>query len=231
MHLPVLNDPGSLKGAEPDRREEQSMVNRTIREAVAAFSDPAHVQSAADELMVKGFDRSFLSLMPPNREIERKFGPDWRAEQIADDPATPRAGFVGSRSRSRIRGLMTGGLGYIGAAFAAGVAIASEGILPLVIAAAAAAGVGGGALGRVLSRTLGRRYDEWLHQQQERGGILLWVRTPDAEAEKTACEVLTRSGGGNVHIIERPYRPAWRRRGVSDQLAWVDKPLGEAIGR
>lgn len=207
------------------------MDDRMIREAVAAFSDPAHLQSAADELGVKGFDRSLLSLMPPNREVERKFGPDWRVEQIADDPATPREGLVGSRSRSRIRGLMTGGLGYIGAVLAAGAVIASEGVLALVIAAAAAAGIGGGALGRALSRTLGRRYDEWLHRQQERGGILLWVRTPDAEAEKTACEILARHGGGNVHIIERSYRPAWRRRGVSGELAWIDKPLGEVLDR
>jgi hypothetical protein len=57
------------------------------------------------------------------------------------------------------------------------------------------------------------------------------VRTPNAESEKTACEILTRNSGGNVHIVERPYRPSRRRRGVSGQLAWVDKPLGEALGR
>ncbi|HJU15066.1 MAG TPA: hypothetical protein VJ770_01240, partial [Stellaceae bacterium] len=101
------------------------MADQVVREAVAAFSDPAHLQGAADELLVHGFDRASLSLMPPNREIERRFGPFWRVEQIADDPATPRTGFVGPDSRAEGRGLMASGLGYVGACLAAGITIAS----------------------------------------------------------------------------------------------------------
>ncbi|HZU88784.1 MAG TPA: hypothetical protein VE993_05960 [Stellaceae bacterium] len=207
------------------------MADQMIREAVAAFSDPARLQSAADELLVRGFDRSFLSVMPPNRDIERRFGPNWRVEQVMDDPATPRVGFVGPDSRAEGRGLAAGGLGYLGACIAAGATIATGGVLPLVIAVAAAAGAGGGALGTALGRSWNARYTEWLQQQQRRGGIPLWVRTADAEAEKRACEVLTRRGGDKVHIVELPYRAPRRRRGVSGQLAWVDKPVGEALGR
>jgi hypothetical protein len=207
------------------------MTDQMVREAVAVFADPARLQSAADELMVNGFDRSLLSMMPPNRDIERRFGPHWRIEQVADDPATSRVGLIGSTSRSEGRGAMVGGLGYLGACVAAGIAIASGAVIPLVAAVAATAGAGGGALGTLLGRSYDSRYTQWLGQQQRRGGILLWVRTPDAEAEKRACEILTRNGGSGVHITEFPYSAPRRRRGVSGQFAWVDKPLGEAISR
>jgi hypothetical protein len=207
------------------------MADQMVREAVAAFADPAHLQSAADELMVNGFDRSLLSMMPPNREIERRFGLNWRVEQVADDPATPRVGIIGPDSRAQGRGLAAGGLGYLGACVAAGITIASGAVLPLVAAMAAVAGAGGGAIGTLLGRSYDTRYTQWLGQQQRRGGILLWVRTADAEAEKRACAILARNGGSGVHIAAFPYREPRRRRGVSGQLAWVDKPLGEAITR
>lgn len=207
------------------------MADQIVREAVAAFPDAAHLQSAIDELLVNGFDRSLLSVMPPNRDIERKFGPDWRVEAVADDPATPRVSFVGPDSRAEGRGLAAGGLGYLGAAIAAGAVIATGGALALAVAIAAAAGVGGGMLGTRFGRSLDTRYTQWLGQQQRRGGILLWVRTRDGEAEKRAGEILARCGGSAVRIVELFYRASRRRRGVSGQLSWLDKPPGEMLSR
>lgn len=213
------------------RRAELRPGDRIVREAVAAFPDAARLQSAADELRVHGFDSAYLSVMPPNRDIERRFGPDWRVEQIAQDPATPRVGLVGLRSRALGRGLMGGGLGYVGAALAAGLTVATGGAFALAAAIAAAAGAGGGVLGTRLGRSFDNKYAQWLHQQQRRGGILLWVRTLDAEMEKRACEILTRSGGLAARVIDLPYRAPRRQRGVSGQLAWIDKPLGAARER
>lgn len=207
------------------------MADRIVRNAVAAFPDAAHLQNAADELMVRGFDRGLLSVMPPNRDIERRFGPDWCVAAVAGDPATPRVGFVGMDSRAEGRGLAAGGLGYLGAAVAAGAVIATGGALALVAGLAAAAGIGGGMIGSRLGRSLDTRYGQWLKEQQRRGGILLWVRTRDAEAEQRACEILARCGGSGVRIVAFPYRPPRRSGGVSGQLAWVDKPLGEALDR
>ncbi|HJU16898.1 MAG TPA: hypothetical protein VJ770_10555, partial [Stellaceae bacterium] len=89
----------------------------------------------------------------------------------------------------------------------------------------------GGAIGAAFGRGARIRAEQWLQQQQRRGGILLWVRTPDAEAERRAAAILAQQGGKGVHIINLPYRPPQRRRGVSGQLAWVDKPLGETLTR
>lgn len=207
------------------------MADRIMRNAVAAFPDAVHLQNAADELMVRGFDRGSLSVMPPNRDIERRFGPNWRVADIAGDSATPRVGFVGLDSRAEGRGLAAGGLGYLGAAVAAGAVIATGGALALVAGLAAAAGVGGGMIGSRFGRALDTRYKQWLEEQQRRGGILLWVRTRDAEAEQRACEILTRSGGSGVRIVALRHRLPRRSGGVSGDLAWVDKPPGEAITR
>ncbi|MGH7054104.1 MAG: hypothetical protein ACREFA_09845 [Stellaceae bacterium] len=207
------------------------MADRIARDAVAAFPDTAHLQNAVDELMVNGFDRALLSVMPPNRDIERRFGPDWRVADIADDPATPRVGFVGLDSRAEGRGLAAGGLGYLGAAIAAGAVIASGGALALVAGLAAAAGIGGGMIGKRLGRSLDTHYGQWLGQQQQRGGILLWVRTLNAEAETRACEILKRRGGSGVRIVALRHRVPRRSGGVSADLAWVNKPLSEALDR
>lgn len=212
-------------------REQRGMADRIMREAVAAFPDAAHLQSAADELLVNGFDRALLSVMPPNRDIERKYGPDWRADQVAGDSASPRVGLVGLRSRAQGRGLLAGGLGYLGACVGAALTVATGGAFALAAAIAAAAGAGGGALGTHLGRSFDNKYAQWLQQQQRRGGILLWVRTADAEAERRACEILARYGGRNVRVVELVHRLSQRRRGVSGQLAWIDKPLGEALDR
>lgn len=207
------------------------MVDQIVREAVAAFPDAARLQGAVDELLVSGFDRALLSVIPPNRDIERKFGPNWRAENLAGDPATPRAGFIGRDSRAEGRGLAAGGLGYLGAAIAAGAVIATGGALALVAGLAAAAGIGGGVIGHRLGRSLNARHGQWLEQQQRHGGILLWVRTRDAKAERRAGEILARNGGGGVRIVALPHRAPRRRGGVSGDLAWIDKPLGEALDR
>lgn len=207
------------------------MAERFVRDAVAAFPDAAHLQSAVDELLVSGFDRGLLSVMPPNRDIERRFGPDWRAADIAGDPATPRVGYVGMDSRAEGRGLAAGGLGYLGAAIAAGAVIASGGALALVAGLAAASGIGGGLIGSRFGRAIDTRYQHWLKEQQRRGGILLWVRTRNAEAERRACEILARGGGSGVRVIALPHRPPRRSGGVSADLAWVNKPLSEALDR
>ncbi len=50
-------------------RENQAMANEMVREAVGVFHDERSLQGAADELMISGFDRSYLSILAGHRTI------------------------------------------------------------------------------------------------------------------------------------------------------------------
>jgi hypothetical protein len=63
---------------------------------------------------------------------------------------------------------------------AAGTVVASAGAVAAAVIGTALAGV---AVGTALAHFMDRRHADWLQGQIDRGGILLWVRTPDAAAE------------------------------------------------
>jgi len=124
------------------------------------------------------------------------------------------------------QGAAAAALAYLGACVAAGAVVASGGALALAIAAALGAGVGGGAIGAMLARIVGGQHAKRLEEQLERGGILLWVRTPDQRCEGLACDILDRHGAAGVHLHDLPAPEVSREsRGVSDLLALVDKPV------
>ena len=63
-------------------------------------------------------------------------------------------------------------------------------------------GVGG--LGALLGKLYGQGQENFIREQLDRGGVLLWVRTPDPEAERKACDILGRHAAHDVHVHEIP---------------------------
>jgi hypothetical protein len=51
---------------------------------------------------------------------------------------------------------------------------------------------------------MNRSHADWLQEQLDRGGLLLWVRTPTEADERRAIEVLTQHATHDVHIHEVP---------------------------
>jgi hypothetical protein len=49
-----------------------------------------------------------------------------------------------------------------------------------------------------------KRHADWLQEQLDRGGVLLWVRTPGEAEERKALDILTRYSAHDVHIHEIP---------------------------
>jgi hypothetical protein len=68
------------------------------------------------------------------------------------------------------------------------------------IAATVLAGGAGAAIGGFLARRVGDEHAEYLQNQINHGGLLLWVRTRDEAQEKTAVEILKRNSGRDVHV-------------------------------
>jgi hypothetical protein len=176
-----------------------------IREAVGVFSRSDDLQDAIDELLSSGFHRSELSLLAGEQAIEEKLGHRFeKVDGLADDPITPRTAYVSTEAIGDAQGGLVSGLMSIGGMAAAGAVVASGGTLATVLAATAAAGGAGGLIGTILAKWIGDHHAHHLQEQLDRGGLLLWVRTWDAEDERSAVEILKKHSGGDVHVHALP---------------------------
>jgi hypothetical protein len=66
--------------------------------------------------------------------------------------------------------------------------------------AAALVGGAGGLVGTWLAKLLGDQRARRLQEQLDHGGLLLWVRTWDADEESRAVQILKRHSGREVHV-------------------------------
>jgi hypothetical protein len=177
----------------------------TVREAVGVFASPEMLQRAIDELMSSGFDRADLSLLAAEKTIEEKLGHKYqKVTELEDDATVPRRSYVSTESVGDAEGGLIGGLMYVGATAAAGAIVATGGTLAAAIAGAALAGGAGGLIGSLLAKWVGDHHAHDLQEQLDHGGLLLWVRTWNADDEKRAVEILARYSGRDVHTHTLP---------------------------
>lgn len=177
------------------------MPTRALREAVGVFQSEVALQSAADELLIAGFDRADLSLLADARTVEQTLGRAYkRTVEIEDDPAVPKRAYTGSDSRTEAEGAIAGCLMYVGAVGTVGAIIASGGAIAAALLGAAIVGGTGGLIGVILARFIEHRHAHGLQSHLDRGGLLLWVRTSDVAHENCACEILLRAGARDVHV-------------------------------
>ena len=213
------------------------MSDKTHTEAVAVFHDARTLQSAADALMVAGFDRANLSLLASQDTVEKKLGHVYDSvTELEDDPQVPTQAYAGEDSRTEGMALIASGLFYVGAVTAAGAVVASGGTVAAAIAGALALGGTGGVLGVALARLLGSHHAEALQRHLDRGGLLLWVRTVDTAHESRALEILKANGGEDVHQHELAPRDPGSGKlevevyGYLDWLSGVPRPSHKAVG-
>ena len=171
------------------------------REAVGVFDDTEPLQGAIDELLTCGFGRADLSFLASEEAVEDKLGHAYkRTEGLEDEPGVPRTVFVSTESIGDAEGALISTPLYVAAGAATVIVVATGGTFAAAITAAAVAGGVGAAIGAVLAGLVGRHHAEYLNGQLEHGGLLLWVRTCDAEHEKRAQEILEKFSAHDVHI-------------------------------
>lgn len=177
-----------------------------VREAVGVFKTADTLQEAIDDLMSSGFDRAELSLLAGEHTVEEKLGHKYqKVAQLEDSTIAPRCCYVSTESIGDAEGGLIGGLLYVGAVAAAGAIVASGGTLAGAILGAALAGGAGGLIGTVLAKLVGDHHAHHLQEQLDHGGLLLWVRTRDAEHEKRAVDILKKHSGRDVHVHAIPW--------------------------
>lgn len=180
----------------------QTASEPMVREAVAVFHDWSSLEHAVDELRAAGFPKDAISLLAGHETVEDKLGHMYaRVEELEDDPRAPRTAFVSSKSIGRREDMVISSLTFLPTLIAAGVVVASAGAVAAAIAGTAIAGA---AIGTVLARWMDKRHADWLQEQLDHGGILLWVATPDEAAERRAIEILTRHAAHDIHIHTIP---------------------------
>ncbi|HYA81293.1 MAG TPA: hypothetical protein VED87_10220 [Methylocystis sp.] len=170
-----------------------------VREVVGVFNDLASLQSAIDDLLTDGFDRSEISLLAEDKDVREKAGAK-RAVELEDDSRTPRLHYIEAESLALGKVSLVAGLFYIGAFMGAGALTAGSGIFASPLVAGAATGGLAGLAGLVLAQFIGRRQTNWARAQLERGGLLLWARTWTEEREREAVAIMQRNGGHDVHV-------------------------------
>ena len=173
----------------------------TTTEAVAVFHSVDDLTAAIDALLSSGFDRAYLSLMAARHTVDAKLGHVFtQVAELEDEASLPRIAYISKESLGDAEGGLIGGLMYLGAVVAAGAVVASGGTVASAILATVLSGGGGGAVGALLARTLDRHHANYLEEQLDHGGILLWVRTPDAAHETSAQRILAKHAGDDVHL-------------------------------
>lgn len=181
------------------------MASRTIREAVAVFPDATALEDAIEELRSSGFDRPEVSLLAAQGTVDEKLDHIYeRVSELENDPSVPRTAYISTESRGDAEGGLVGGLMYVGAVTAAGAAVASGGTLAAAAAAAAVAGGAGATIGSALALWVERHHADYLQDQLDHGGLLLWVRTRDPSREERAVDILKRHTGKDVHVHDMP---------------------------
>ncbi len=177
----------------------------TVREVVGIFNRSEELQSAIDELLSSGFHRAELSLLASEQAVVEKLGHQYtKVNELADNSHVPRAAYVSTEAVGDAKGAIIGALMYVGATAAAGAILVSGGTIAASIAAMALAAGAGGLIGTILAKWIGDNHAQYLQEQLDHGGMLLWVRTWDSEKEKIALEILQKHSGRDVHLHALP---------------------------
>jgi hypothetical protein len=200
------------------------MGETQTREAVGLFHDEKALQDAADELLINGFNHADLSLLAGHRAVESRLGGMFeRVSDLEDKQGVAFQAFVDSDSRTEGQGVLVGGLFYVGAIAAAGMVVASGGAIAALIIGTAAGGGAGGLIGAALARFLHKQHAHALQEHLDKGGLLLWVHTPDEAHERKALEILRRCGAEDAHVHSLPKPDYDATGGVSKQLSFIRK--------
>lgn len=178
---------------------------RLVREAVAVVADVATLDRAVADLLDAGFVSAEISLLAGHGTVERKLGRMYqRVEELEDEPLAPRTAFVSTSTLGRREEMVVGSMTTLPTLIAAGTVVASAGAVAAAIIGTAVAGA---LIGTVFARWMDKRHAQWLEEQLERGGILLWVRTRDEAYERRALDILSRHAAHDIHIHEIPAPP------------------------
>jgi hypothetical protein len=187
-----------------------------VREVVGVVDSREALDSAVEQLLLAGVDRSRISLMGSREAILDKLHHYYvEPTPFADAGELPRRDVVTREDTTALTPLLFGTLLAV-ATLGATAVVASGGAVAAALAAAAGGGVLATTMARLLKhRILGDADPEALEGDIAMGGLLIFVQVTDS-ADEAKVEALLREHARNVHIHE-----------VDVAKTLLDIPLGQ----
>jgi hypothetical protein len=206
------------------------LERRRVREVTGVFHSRERVDSAANDLLLAGFDRGDIDIFGSLTEVPKRLGPVYVApEELAHVNRAPRQPFL-DRDDLTVLNIVVASLVGSACGLATGFWMLQSGRTE---AAAAIAGVLVGLFGAALAFLITARVsreDESLSSIATHRGLVLWVRVRSPEQEDKAQEILLRHGAKavSVHEIELEKHPDDLPLGSVRPDPWLgDERLGQ----
>lgn len=186
-HLPGMSNDGAEESYE-------------IREAVGLFEDADAFERAVGALESAGFDRATISVLGTHEAVRERIGKHYRSTvEVADSNRAPHASYVSNDSLHEGEAAAIGVPFYVVGLASAAAVVASGGSLAFAIGATIVGGGVAAGLGAVLARAIAHGHSDWIRDQLENGGIVLWVTTPDDKSFERARGILEKFGATHIH--------------------------------
>jgi hypothetical protein len=163
-------------------------------EIVALFRSPEALEAAINDLSSAGWDRSEMSLLAQKSVLAPDPPQEGTMREAAAAPKEGKSAVVSDSDVRQGRTLATSLAGVIAAFAATGATILTGGTALAALVGAAVAGGGAAAAVNALGQWADKSRRDYLQEQIERGGIVLWLTLRDPEQEHLAHEILTRHG-------------------------------------
>ena len=179
---------------------------REFSEVVGLFDSLDNLQSAIDDLLTHGFDRSEISLLAEDPTAREKVGAK-RSVEIEDSDEAPRISYIENESLNEGKASLIGLLFYVGAIAGAIAVWTIFGSFAEAIFAGIVTGMVASLIGVGVIKLIQRRQRNWAQAQLARGGLLLWARTWTEEHERAAMDAMQRNGGHDVHVHTAGHTP------------------------
>ncbi len=182
-----------------DIHETDGAALHPAREAVGIFIDTQELDAAIAELEVTAFPRHDISVLGNEKQIQERFGKRrLTARKLEDHPGAPRTISIRPEEKTIGATVFVGVCAYIcGTIFA--LSAGAQNALGLV-SAITAGSLLGALIGLTIIIFIWRKLDLSSQSQMKKGGLVLWVRTPDAEREQLAMRIMKKHGARNIHV-------------------------------
>jgi hypothetical protein len=183
----------------------EDKIVRPAREVVGVYNNPDALEAAAAELLASGFERAQITLLAGENAVVEKLGHKYeRVEELEDNPDTLRITYRSKESFDAAKSALLGSLVSIGAVATAGAIFASGGALAATLGSGVIGAEVGAFIGGVVGDIVDNHRANYLRNQLDHGGLLLFVQATNDAEEDTAKQILSKHSGRDVHAHSIP---------------------------